>query len=78
MSAKQQRSGGPATPSQRVVSNFPQQQWDLFERICQQQAGMDGRKALKHLVAHSAITGCFPIPKAGSEAGGEVAHALGD
>ena len=53
--------GSRASSSQRVVSSFPQKQWDIFERICQDQANMDGRKALKHLVAHCAMTGNFPM-----------------
>ena len=53
--------------SHRVVSTFPRKQWEMFESICEQ-AGMDGRHGLKHLVAHCAITGSLPIPKAADQA----------
>ena len=52
------------TESKRVVVTFPQKQWEMFERICLQQAAMDGRRGLKYLVADTAIAGSFPIREA--------------
>ena len=66
MSAGKPRTarGGPAV---RVVTTFGERQWKKWDDICQQQAGMDGRKALKHLVAQFTIQGCFPIAKVDGE-----------
>ena len=50
-------------PAVRVGITFSSAQWDLWDSICQQQAGMNGRQALKHLVAQFTIQGCFPISK---------------
>ena len=52
-----------SAPAVRVVTTFTSVQWDLWDSICQQQAGMNGRQALKHLVAQFTIQGCFPISK---------------
>ena len=64
MAGKEPGSG--IGPSHRVVSSFPSKQWELFESICEQ-AGMDGRHGLKHLVAHCAITGSLLTPKAAEQ-----------
>lgn len=54
--------------SKRVVSSFPLKQWERFEAICQAEAGMDARQALKYLVADSAVRGRFPISRATDDA----------
>ena len=66
MSAGKPRTarGGSAV---RVVTTFSELQWEKWDAICQQQAGMDGRKALKHLVAQFTIQGCFPISRVDGE-----------
>ena len=51
----------------RVVTTFNDAQWDLWDSICRNQAGMDGRQALKHLVAQFTIRGCFPISRVDGE-----------
>ena len=71
MTANARKRTSHSSPSAKMTTSFPQDQWERFEQICQRQAGMTGRETLRVLVAYSVLQDSIPIPVAenGHEAG---------